>query len=194
MDSGITNLKSLSNKNSSKNKLREITDDQTPTKCVVMKQNFAVNCQIQFIDFEGRSDGESIQKIIEQMRPRRLIITRGSTEAGNILKEVCKKSASDSKIFIPTNLNKIIDVTTESHIYQVKLKDALVSSLVFKKGKDAELAWVDGHVNTADDEAHEKDTHKVKIEDEIEINVPMLEPLPTTEAIKPLSLVEASFF
>ena len=74
-----------------------------------------------------------------------------------------------------------MDVTTESNIYQVKLKDALVSSLVFKRGKDAELAWIDGQINLHDDEAHEKDTHKVKIEDAIEESVPTLVPLPTSD-------------
>lgn len=43
-------------------------EKETPTKCKIIKQSFALNCQIQFIDFEGRSDGESVQKILEQVR------------------------------------------------------------------------------------------------------------------------------
>lgn len=38
-----------------------------PTKCVKQLQKFDVACSIVFIDFEGRSDGESIQKILEHV-------------------------------------------------------------------------------------------------------------------------------
>lgn len=38
-----------------------------PTKCVSHLQKFDVQCSIVFIDFEGRSDGESIQKILEHV-------------------------------------------------------------------------------------------------------------------------------
>lgn len=42
-------------------------ESETPTKCLVEKQRIAINCQITYIDFEGRSDGESIRKIVEQV-------------------------------------------------------------------------------------------------------------------------------
>lgn len=41
---------------------------------------------------------------------------------------------------------QVVDATTESHIYQVKLRDSLVSSLQFSKAKNAELAWLDGEI------------------------------------------------
>ena len=37
-----------------------------------------------------------------------------------------------------------MDATTESHIFQVKLKDSLFFSLLFAKAKDTEIAWVEG--------------------------------------------------
>jgi len=40
---------------------------ELPTKCVKSMQKFDVQCSIVFIDFEGRSDGESIQKILERV-------------------------------------------------------------------------------------------------------------------------------
>jgi len=36
-------------------------------------ETFDVIAKILFIDFEGRSDGESIRKIISQIRPRQLV-------------------------------------------------------------------------------------------------------------------------
>ena len=34
-----------------------------------------VKCSVNFIDFEGRSDGESIKKLITQVKPRQLVST-----------------------------------------------------------------------------------------------------------------------
>lgn len=57
---------------------------EIPTKCLVSTQTFNINCQIFFIDFEGRSDGESIQKILEQVRNKNQFY--GFLEACKILK------------------------------------------------------------------------------------------------------------
>jgi len=46
---------------------------EVPTKCVRSMETFDVFAKILFIDFEGRSDGESIRKIISQIRPRQLV-------------------------------------------------------------------------------------------------------------------------
>lgn len=96
-----------------------------------------VRAQITFIDFEGRSDGESVQKIVSQIRPRRVIIVRGSPDSTAALCASVAK-ATDAKIFVPNKL-EVVDATTESHIYQIRLTDQLLSSLDFQKGKDAEV-------------------------------------------------------
>lgn len=96
-----------------------------------------VKAQVCFIDFEGRSDGESIRRIVSQIRPRRLIIVHGPQEATSVLQAAVAKAA-DTKIFTPNKL-EIVDATTESHIYQVRLTDQLLSSLDFQKGKDSEV-------------------------------------------------------
>ncbi|KAF3850061.1 hypothetical protein F7725_019780 [Dissostichus mawsoni] len=99
--------------------------------------------RISYIDYEGRSDGDSIKKIINQMKPRQLVIVRGSPEASLDLAESCKAFSKDIKVYTP-KLQETIDATSETHIYQVRLKDSLVSSLQFCKAKDTELAWIDG--------------------------------------------------
>ena len=124
------------------------SQDEVPTKCVTTTQTVKVAAQIQFIDFEGRSDGESLQKILSQLRPRRLILVRGTPDSTRAMMQHCQQW-TDARIFAPS-LGEIIDVTTETHIYQVRLTDALVSSLVLKKGKDAELAWLDAQIVARD--------------------------------------------
>lgn len=41
--------------------------EEAPTKCVSQTVTVRVAAQVLFIDFEGRSDGESIRKIVEVM-------------------------------------------------------------------------------------------------------------------------------
>lgn len=126
--------------------------------------------RVTYIDYEGRSDGDSIKKIINQMKPRQLVIVHGPPEASLDLAESCKAFSKDIKVYTP-KLQETIDATSETHIYQVRytkglllyvsalysminklrllalkvrLKDSLVSSLQFCKAKDTELAWIDG--------------------------------------------------
>lgn len=104
-----------------------------------------MNAQVQYIDFEGRSDGESLQKILEQLRPRRLIVVRGAEESTASIQTYVQQKDPAIKVFTP-NRGETVDVTSETHIYQVRLTDALVSQLEFQKGKDAEVAWIDAEI------------------------------------------------
>lgn len=119
-------------------------DVDKPTKVVAGKRVIEVNAQVQFIDFEGRSDGESLMKILSQLRPRRVIIVRGTPMATGFIAKYCKENLS-AKVFAPQR-GELIDATTESHIYQIKLTELLVSQLSFQKGKDAEVTWIDAKV------------------------------------------------
>lgn len=47
---------------------------------------------MEFIDFEGRSDGESIKKILSQIKPKQLVIVHGSAAATRNLAEYCEKN------------------------------------------------------------------------------------------------------
>uniref|UniRef100_A0A4W3HDU5 Cleavage and polyadenylation specificity factor subunit 2 n=1 Tax=Callorhinchus milii TaxID=7868 RepID=A0A4W3HDU5_CALMI len=115
-----------------------------PTKCISTSDTIEIRARVTYIDYEGRSDGDSIKKIINQMKPRQLIIVHGPPESSQDLAESCKGfGGKDIKIYTP-KLHETVDATSETHIYQVRLKDSLVSSLQFCKAKDAELAWIDG--------------------------------------------------
>uniref|UniRef100_A0AAG5CS74 Cleavage and polyadenylation specificity factor subunit 2 n=1 Tax=Anopheles atroparvus TaxID=41427 RepID=A0AAG5CS74_ANOAO len=142
---------------------KEKEDDMSmldkPTKCVQSRKPIEINAQVQFIDFEGRSDGESLLKILSQLRPRRVVVVRGSPANTAHIAEHCQQNIG-ARVFTP-NRGEIIDATTETHIYQVRLTEALVSQLEFQKGKDAEVAWVDAQIvirNKRIDTVAEKDS------------------------------------
>lgn len=132
-----------------------------PTKCISHNQTIPINCSVSYIDFEGRSDGESIKRIISMVKPRQLILVHGTCEATNSLMQFCKRSLqlTEDKLFAP-KVGDIVDATRESHIYQVKLTDALMSSISFSQAKDAELAWVDGRLHYSDSSSSSCISHK----------------------------------
>uniref|UniRef100_A0A034WP69 Cleavage and polyadenylation specificity factor subunit 2 n=1 Tax=Bactrocera dorsalis TaxID=27457 RepID=A0A034WP69_BACDO len=117
---------------------------EKPTKCTSQRKTIEINAQIQRIDFEGRSDGESMLKILSQLRPRRVIVVHGSEEATSVVAKHCQQNIG-ARVFTPQK-GETIDATTESHIYQVRLTEGLVAQLQFQKGKDAEVAWVDARI------------------------------------------------
>lgn len=127
-----------------KEKDSELSVLEKPTKCISSRKLIEVNAQVQFIDFEGRSDGESLMKILSQLRPRRVVVVRGSPQNTTHIAEHCQLNIG-ARVFSP-NRGEVIDATTETHIYQVRLTEALVSQLEFQKGKDAEVSWIDAQI------------------------------------------------
>lgn len=91
--------------------------------------SFPHRARVTYIDYEGRSDGDSIKKIINQMKPRQLVIVHGPPEASLDLAESCKAFSKDIKIFTP-KLQETIDGTSETHIYQVSLPASVKPCLV----------------------------------------------------------------
>jgi hypothetical protein len=55
--------------------------------------------------FSGRSDGESVLKLVQQLKPRRVIVVRGSPDKVQTMLELCRQvmaknaSASDQVHF-----------------------------------------------------------------------------------------------
>ncbi|XP_043473723.1 probable cleavage and polyadenylation specificity factor subunit 2 [Leptopilina heterotoma] len=146
-----------------------------PTKCVATVRNVIVNASVTYIDFEGRSDGESLQKILAQLKPRRVVLVRGSAKDTDILAKQAENVGA--RVFTPSR-GEIIDATTETHIYQVRLTDALVSGLIFSKAKgDTEVAWVDAMI-TARNQICQDAVSNGEVNSE---QILTLEPLPLNE-------------
>ncbi|XP_024082036.1 probable cleavage and polyadenylation specificity factor subunit 2 [Cimex lectularius] len=167
-------------------KKKEVIPESTevPTKCVVTKERIELKANVQFIDFEGRSDGESMEKLIIQLKPRRVILVRGTPDKTEALaKHVTHWT--EAKVYTP-NKGDVVDATSEVHIYQIRLTDGLVSSLKMQKGKGTELAWINARTTYR---AKAPDTIQTEMEvdedeptgDTIQDDLLSLEPLPLTE-------------
>src|SRR5690606_10574272 len=92
-----------------------------------------VACKVHFIDFEGRSDGESVKKLLEKLQPRKLVIVHATSQATKHLADYCvQNKIVEDQVFAPY-LNESIDATVESRIVQVKLSEHLMTALKFLK-------------------------------------------------------------
>ena len=99
---------------------RENAPAEHPTKCISTMQYVDIKCTITFIDFEGRSDGDSIKRILSLVKPRQLIIVHGMPEPTAHLAEYCIMNIGipPEKVFTPRT-GECVDCTSERHIYQV---------------------------------------------------------------------------
>lgn len=151
-DSTVTTTERVtaSSKNEEKKPLEE---ESIPTKTVTTVLTLNVNCKITFIDFEGRSDSDSLKQIVSSIKPRRLILVKGSPEATEAIVSHCSKMKEFLDKVLTPKIGDVVDATTESHIYQVRLLDSLVSSLSFKQAKSGEqLAWIQGVIDEKQDD------------------------------------------
>ena len=111
----------------------EILEEKVPTKCIKTRELVSIRCSVAFIDYEGRIDGESQAQLLGTIQPVELILVRAkSTLVDNYIKNLKNKIQSIKNVYSP-KLNEIIDATKERHIYQLKLKDSLLSNLNFVK-------------------------------------------------------------
>lgn len=116
---------------------------ETPTKCIINNKTLYLNANIKMLDFEGRSDKDSLKKIISLIKPRRIILVRGSPESTEEFASYCRIHLPGAKIFMP-QMNEVVDATIESHIYQAFIGDSPLHRVQNKVTSDGtELTWFD---------------------------------------------------
>lgn len=92
-----------------KEKEDDIFSIDKPTKCISSRKLIEINAQVQFIDFEGRSDGESLLKILSQLRPRRVVVIRGSESNAQHIAQHCEQNIG-ARVFTPTRGEVVIRI------------------------------------------------------------------------------------
>eukprot|EP00096_Caligus_rogercresseyi_P010260 TRINITY_DN3678_c0_g1_i3.p1 TRINITY_DN3678_c0_g1~~TRINITY_DN3678_c0_g1_i3.p1 ORF type:complete len:209 (-),score=79.24 TRINITY_DN3678_c0_g1_i3:603-1229(-) len=128
-------------------------------------------------------------KLLQQIKPRKVIVVRGTPEKCDTLKSFCEQIAlgGDKQridVYSPNN-GEVLDVTTESFIYQVRLTESLVKNIEYSRGKDgSQLAWIEGIINHSAEESADiiKDLEEEGEEEESSSlkkpRVPLLESAP----------------
>ncbi|KAJ3006999.1 UNVERIFIED_CONTAM: cleavage and polyadenylation specificity factor subunit 2 [Siphonaria sp. JEL0065] len=149
----------------------EAIQDNEPSKYVVFPINIRVVCRVIFVDFEGRSDGKSVKNILTQVSPRKLVLVHGSEEATEELETYCRETPGlTNDVFAPHN-NEWINISAASDIYEIKLTDSLVSSLITSKINDYELSYVSGYIKfDEEDEIESSDAQGNTANDEMDVD------------------------
>jgi cleavage and polyadenylation specificity factor subunit 2 len=116
---------------------------------------------------EGRSDGRSIKTLLGQVMPRKLALVHGSADSiehlsnhvNTTMKGMCSQVITPKK-------GEHVYMTSDTSIYQMKLRDALFEKLNFRKLGEYDISWVDGQVSFDGED-----------------NLPMLNPLPSSAIV-----------
>jgi len=129
-------------------------EETAPYKTIDETVTLPLACSVQYIDFEGRSDGRSIKTVIKDVLPRKLIILTGSTEAKEHLRQHCMKNKICKEVLLPAS-NELVSVARDARVYRFQLKDSLLSSLQFVPlSEDLEVAYAEAQVKTNPAQAH----------------------------------------
>ncbi|EME29547.1 cleavage and polyadenylation specificity factor subunit 2 [Galdieria sulphuraria] len=133
-------------------------DEQVPTKCIQVNVNLEVACQIRYVGCAGLSDGRSLRQLLTAVAPRRVIIVHGSRKETAAIKEFCERGLTKD-IFCPRAM-ETIDITTDTSIFRLTLRDRLLSSCIWKRIGDYELSFLDGTIRVENESSpKEKETN-----------------------------------
>lgn len=90
-----------------------------PFKTIREKRELKILAKVLYIDFEARSDRESIEKLLSQIKPKNLILIHGTQDCIDQLERYCTtKQIVQGRIFSP-RVGETVDATTERNLYQV---------------------------------------------------------------------------
>nr|KAJ3422087.1 cleavage and polyadenylation specificity factor subunit 2 [Polyrhizophydium stewartii] len=125
-----------------------VVKQEVPSKYTVEEGVLSLRCRLQYIDFEGRSDGKSLKNIVAKLAPRKLILVRGDQASTQHFADFCRDiEGGGSEVYCPAP-GECINVSSATNLYQVVLTDALVNSLQTSKLGDYELSYVSGVIRT----------------------------------------------
>ncbi|KYR02534.1 Selenocysteine-specific elongation factor [Tieghemostelium lacteum] len=120
--------------------------DVTPTKTIQVQYHIKVNCKIQYIDFEGCADGRSIKSIIQKISPNQLVLIRGKPEASQNMLQFVKENIRLKGVHCP-QVDEKLNLTSDTNVYKVILKDSFYNSIKFSKIMDYEISFIQAKIN-----------------------------------------------
>ncbi|KAJ3434674.1 cleavage and polyadenylation specificity factor subunit [Anaeramoeba flamelloides] len=119
-------------------------DNDKPIKYVEKEIYIELNCEVKYIDIEGRSDGEAIRNILPKIEPRNVIIIHGSKKSTTSFRDFCLRKITPH-VYNPKNEQKI-DVSTYEKMIQVQFQDDFLQGIKFKKKGEFGISYMDSIV------------------------------------------------
>jgi len=117
---------------------------EPPSKIESSEVIVRVLCKLAYVDFEGRSSPMDIKNILQKVNPRKLIVIRGVSDAIEELREYCETKKISEQVKAPRDL-EVLDMTMDTNMFKVKLKQDLLSQIQFiKSGTNYDMAYIEG--------------------------------------------------
>eukprot|EP00871_Galdieria_phlegrea_P000397 jgi/Galph1/1358/GphlegSOOS_G6043.1 len=129
-------------------------DEQVPTKCIEMNMILDVACEVRYVGMAGLSDGRSLRQLLTAISPRRVIIVHGTRKETAAIKEFCERGLTKD-VYCPKAM-ETLDITTDTSIFRLTLRDRLLSGAIWKKVGEYELTFLDGTIRVEEDSSSEK--------------------------------------
>jgi cleavage and polyadenylation specificity factor subunit 2 len=126
-------------------KKKKEDQDKLPTKTVQDTVELNIKANIQYIDFEGRSDFESVKNQVFKVEPRRVVILHGEQKYKQELATAISAKAFSQQVVVPKS-NQAVDVSSDTNMYRVNLRQSLLSQLDFVAVGDYSVAYAQGSV------------------------------------------------
>uniref|UniRef100_A0A1I8BLK4 Cleavage and polyadenylation specificity factor subunit 2 n=1 Tax=Meloidogyne hapla TaxID=6305 RepID=A0A1I8BLK4_MELHA len=135
--------------------------EEWPKKCVSFITKIEILCKVEFIDFEGRSDGESIKKILSQIKPKQLV---KDAELSWLDARIIKKSA-----IVPAALEKLDEDIEAINVEEEEFKNVNEEAMETETAKEGEIGEpMEQDVENADDvnpeQREEKTSEQIEVQ------------------------------
>lgn len=136
-----------------------VETEEIPTKYVSDSVSLKVACRLMFVDFAGLTDGESLKRLVKQMEPRRVVIVKGKKEETEELQRFVVESVFSSGLLqgggengdpadplqdvVCPAVRQVVDITTNTPVQDVVLRDTLVDGLDWVGINNSAVAHMD---------------------------------------------------
>ncbi|PIA16578.1 Metallo-hydrolase/oxidoreductase [Coemansia reversa NRRL 1564] len=122
--------------------------ESRPTKPVEKERRVQLNCELAFVDMEGRADGTSVSNIVVQLMPKRLVIVHGTSASTAALADFCRDPTVEvtKEIYTPA-VGEILNVSSGVNVYRMRLADALVKHVPMTAVRGCMAGFVSGRVS-----------------------------------------------
>ena len=131
----------------------DIVEPEVPTRVETQEISVQLAARVIRLDFDGRSDGASVETLLSKMAPRSCIIVNGTAEAKSKLAASLMRDLEglNSHVFVPDDREEIL--VDLGPIRPAILSDALFKSIQMRPVPDSlELGWLDSTAHVESDD------------------------------------------
>jgi cleavage and polyadenylation specificity factor subunit 2 len=132
---------------------QEAPEPQIPTKIETKELNIALAARVLQIDFDGRSDGRSVQTMLAHVAPRTAIIVHGTEESTRTLsnKLTLELEGLHTSVVAPA-AGEEVEVSLGPS-FEIELSEKLMKATDVHTVGGYELAWINGTLGPLEDAA-----------------------------------------